>query len=183
MAFKNKEISNPVTGQSIKFLQTSKDTGGVLLEMETVYRANSVKPVEHYHPFQDEDFLMMEGEVTVMINGEQQTLRRGDRLRIPRNVHHSMWNSSGFRAVVNWQVVPAFETEYLLETTFGLALDGKTDSHGRPNLLQVALIMNSFKKVFRLSRPPYFVQRMVFGIAGAIAFVLGYRATYRHLID
>src|SRR5690349_21932381 len=127
MAFKNKEISNPVTGQSIRFLQTSKDTEGVLLEMESVYSAKSQEPVEHYHPFQDEDFLVTEGEITVRINGDQRILKPGDRLHIPRNVGHSMWNSSASKAVVNWQVIPALETEYLLETTFGLARDGKTD--------------------------------------------------------
>src|SRR5690242_17365617 len=127
MAFKNKEISNPVTGQSIRFIQTSKDTGGVLLEMESVYAANSQEPVEHYHPFQDEDFLVIQGEVTVRINDERRILKQGDWLHIPRNVHHSMWNSSGSKAVVSWRVIPAYETEYLLETTFGLARNGKTD--------------------------------------------------------
>ena len=40
MAFKNKQISNPKTGQDIKFLQTAKDTNGKLLEMEATYNSH-----------------------------------------------------------------------------------------------------------------------------------------------
>ena len=56
MAFKNKVIRNPQTKQDIKFLQTSSDTDGKLLEMESTYHAFSKEPAPHYHPFQAEDF-------------------------------------------------------------------------------------------------------------------------------
>lgn len=52
MAFKGKVISNPVTGQQIKFIQTAKDTNCQLLEMESVYAAASKEPPPHYHPYQ-----------------------------------------------------------------------------------------------------------------------------------
>lgn len=52
MAFKGKVIANPVTGQQIKFVQTAKDTGGKLLEMESVYAPASKEPPPHYHPCQ-----------------------------------------------------------------------------------------------------------------------------------
>jgi len=37
MAFKNKIILNPKTRNEIKFLQTSKDSDGKILEMESTY--------------------------------------------------------------------------------------------------------------------------------------------------
>ena len=183
MAFKNKEISNPKTGQSIRFIQTSKDTGGVLLEMESCYNKNSVEPVAHYHPFQEEDFHVVEGELTVRIHGEQKILKRGERLRIEKNVVHSMWNSSSFKAVVKWKVVPAMNTEFLLETTMGLAREGKTDDSGKPGIFQAAVMMNAFTNVFRLASPPFVVQRIVFTLLSPISFLLGYRSTYRHYLD
>ena len=53
MAYKGKFISNPVTGQSIRFLQTREDTAGDLLEMEASFQPNSVEPIPHYHPKQE----------------------------------------------------------------------------------------------------------------------------------
>ncbi|GAB4492518.1 MAG: hypothetical protein OHK0019_14590 [Saprospiraceae bacterium] len=41
MAYKGKTIFNSRTKIGTKFLQTSKDTGGQLLEMETTYPARS----------------------------------------------------------------------------------------------------------------------------------------------
>lgn len=41
MAFKNKQIKNPKTGQEIKFLLTAEDTDGKLLEMEALYNPHT----------------------------------------------------------------------------------------------------------------------------------------------
>jgi hypothetical protein len=70
MAYKNKTICNPVTGQNITFLQTAQDTGGALLEMESVYNSTSKEPVPHYHPAQEEDFTVLEGSLSVKLNGQ-----------------------------------------------------------------------------------------------------------------
>jgi quercetin dioxygenase-like cupin family protein len=69
MAYKNKTICNPVTGQNITFLQTATDTGGALLEMESVYNSTSKEPAPHYHPAQEEDFTVLEGSLSVKLNG------------------------------------------------------------------------------------------------------------------
>jgi hypothetical protein len=107
------------------------------------------------------------------MNGELKILKRGERIHISRNVVHSMWNSSGSKSVVNWRVVPALNTEYLLETTMGLANEGKTDNTGKPNLLQIALLMNTFSHVFRPAKPSYFVQRVVFSLMTPFAYLFG----------
>ena len=60
MAFRNKTVVNNKTGQSIRFIQTSKDTNGALLEMETKYDARSKMPASHYHPAQQEFFTVKE---------------------------------------------------------------------------------------------------------------------------
>ena len=183
MAFRNKEITNPVTGQMIKFLQTTKDTNGALLEMISTYRSFSQEPPIHYHPYQAEDFRVTEGELTVRINGEKKILQAGDSLHVAPNVAHTMWNGSRKKAVVHWKVYPARDTEYLLETTIGLACDGKTNETGMPGFLQIALLMSRFSDVFRLKKPPYIIQKIIFTMARPIGYLLGYRSTYRHHID
>jgi quercetin dioxygenase-like cupin family protein len=183
MAYRNKIIRNPVTGQSIRFLQTSCDTEGQLLEMESTFAPHSVEPLLHYHPKQHEVFTVLEGSLHVRINGRVSLLMPGERLAIPANTHHAMWNASGVKAVVNWKVEPALSTEYFLETGMGLAVQGKVNKKGLPCLLQTALLAEKYKNVFRLAKTPYVVQRAVFKMLSPVAKWKGYKAVYGELID
>lgn len=183
MAIKNKVISNPVTKQQIRFLRTAKDTGGALLEMETRYGGRSLEPPPHYHPYQEETFTVLEGEITVRMDGQLKVLGRGDTLHVPRNMVHSMWNNRDGAAVVNWQVRPALNTEHFLETAMGLASDGKVNQKGMPSVLQVALMARAYSDVFRLSRPSLFLQRALFLPLIPLAYLFGYRPSYRRYID
>lgn len=183
MAIPGKVIHNSLTRQSIRFIKTSQDTDGQLLEMESVYLAQSREPAPHYHPKQEEDFLVLEGELTVVLDGQLMLLKAGDRLHIPAGVHHAMWNSSNTNTIINWQVRPALKTEYFLETVYGLAADGKTNRKGMPVLWQVAATGRYFDNEFRLSKPGFGVQKLVFGLMAPIAYVFGYRGLYKRYID
>jgi len=90
MAFRNKTIRNTETGQEIKFIQTGKDNGGELLEMESTFDPDSKEPPPHYHPYHEEDFTVLSGQLTVRMNSRLVVLNAGDQLHIPRNTVHSM---------------------------------------------------------------------------------------------
>ena len=179
MAYKGKVIRNIKTGQEIKFLQTSTDTDGNLLEMESVYNSTSIEPPPHYHPRQEELFTVLEGEINVRLNGVVKVLKAGDAFHISANAVHSMWNATSNRTVVNWKVFPALSTEYFLETVMGLTADKKTDSSGRPSLLQVALLANKYAPVYRLPKPSFAVQKIAFALLAPFAYLKGYRADYK----
>lgn len=183
MAYQGKKIRNTITGQDILFLQTTTDSNGELLEMESTYQPHSKEPKPHYHPFQEELFHVVSGEINVRIDGLVKSLKAGEELFIPKKKVHSMWNASEFETVVNWKVRPAMITEYLLETATGLANDGKTNEVGIPSLFQSVLMINKFHRVFRIANPPFWVQRGVFFILSPLAKLLGYRATYHQYID
>jgi len=183
MAYKNKIVRNPVTGQAIRFIQTSDDTDGELLEMESSFAPGSIEPVPHFHPKQHEIFTVLEGNILVRMNGRIVLLKTGEQLEIPANTVHSMWNAAATKAVVNWKVQPALSTEYFLETGMGLAAEGKVNAKGLPPLLQTALLVRFYSKVFRLANPPYFVQKMVFGMLSPVAKLVGYKAVYKEYID
>ena len=181
MAFKYKMITNPIVGQHIKFLQTASDTEGKLLEMEASYRPYSKEPPLHYHPYQEEDFIIVKGQMTVRLDGKILLLKENDTLHIPSNTIHSMWNNSSSTTMINWKIRPALTTEFFLETATGLASDGK----GRRlrSLLQRSLLANKYSRVFRLSKPPFLIQKVLFVILTPIAWLFGYRATYKKYFD
>lgn len=183
MAYRGKIIRNEVTGQSIRFVTTSKDSKGELLEMVTSFTPHSTPPASHYHPEQHEEFSVLEGELTVKLDGRTIVLRKGEFIDIPKNSNHSMWNASDKKTIVSWKVMPALNTEYFLETATGLANDGKVNTIGRPGLLQVALLASRHRGEFRLSKPSFIVQRILFLLLSPVALLAGKRASYPEYIN
>jgi quercetin dioxygenase-like cupin family protein len=183
MAYPSKVVTNPITGQSIKFIQTSRDTQGLLLEMESTYQPHSTEPIPHFHPQQEEHFKVLSGSVTVRLNGELKVLNTGDSLNIPANQIHSMWNPSAEKAVVKWQVQPALDTENFLEMGFGLAQAGKVKADGMPNLFQSVVLITRFKNVYRLAKPGPTIQKIAFFLLAPMARLMGYRAIYQEYLD
>ena len=171
-------FENPVSGQQLIFRKTAGDTGGELLEVESVYtKPSPSRPPVHYHPRQEERFEVLSGELHTQIGDEERTLKEGEVLVIPPRIPHGMWSEeAGTR--VNWQTRPALKTEAFFETLWGLARDGKTNDKGVPNLLQAAVIAREYEQEYRLVSPPQAVQRVLFGSLGVVGRSLGYRGRY-----
>lgn len=170
-----KIIHNTRTGHEYILLRTAAETNGELLEMEVTYPAHSHEPPAHFHPHQTEHFQLLSGELTLRMGGQLWVLKTGDRFSIPPNTAHSMWNSGGQRAVLHWVITPALQSERFFETIAGLANDGKTNGKGVPGLLQIALTMRYFFEEYRLVKPPFWVQKLVFAMLAPLALLMGYK--------
>lgn len=162
MAYKGKRISNPVNRQTIEFVTTAKDSNGEMLEMISTWQPHSPRPVEHYHPHQEELFTVLEGELTVKVSGRQYTLTKGETIKMSASTVHAMWNDSATPAVANWKVFPAGRTEHLLETGMEMAAEGKINSNRLSGIVRGLLLARKYRSEFRLHRPPYFVQTILF---------------------
>ena len=66
----------------------------------------------------------------------------------------------------------------MLETFWGLGSEGKTNRKGVPNLLQLAVIMTEYDDVMRLAKPPWIVQKLLFGVLAPVGRLFGYREWY-----
>jgi len=183
MAIQNKVIHNPVTGQTIRFTKTSRDTHGALLEMESRFDPFSKEPPAHYHPFQTELFIVQEGRIHIRINGTVKHLVKGEKLAIAPNTIHSMWNPYTKEAKVGWRIQPAMKTEYLLETGMGLAVSGRVGKKGSPNFLQTILLLQHYRDVYRLAKPSYSLQRILTIILSPLARLAGFKPVYAEYID
>ena len=165
-------------GHQLIFRQTADETGGALLEVEALYPPHSQAPTEHYHPSQEERFEILEGEIRASIDGHVTTYKAGDVFTIPVGTRHWMHNASDAPARVLWQTRPALQTETFFETTWGLARDGQTRPNGSPRLLQAVVVGQAYAQEFRLSRPPYFLQQLLFWVLAPVGRLAGYRARY-----
>ena len=80
--------------------------------------------------------------------------------------------------MVRMEMRPAARFEAMIRNAFGLAQDGKVNKAGMPNVLQLAVFAREFSDVMEFTRPPRFVQRMLFGLLAPIARMLGYQGSY-----
>jgi quercetin dioxygenase-like cupin family protein len=146
-------FENPVSGQHLIFRKTAADTGGELLEVESIYtKPSPYRPPLHYHPRQEERFEVLSGELHTLIDGKERTLTEGEVLVIPPRIPHGMWSEeAGTR--VNWQTRPALKTEAFFELVWGLARAAKENPADSPSADEVAAMMREYEGEFRLGRP------------------------------
>lgn len=169
---------NPVTGERVVVRVGTEDSGGALLVAELFVRPGGAVAGEHVHPSIDEWFTVLEGKVGFRLDGLESVAPVGERLHVPPGTAHDWWNAGDGEARVIVEVSPAARFEEAVLNTFGLARDGKTNSKGMPNLLQVALFAREFEDVLYFTRPPRPVQRVLFAVLAPVARLLGYRGSY-----
>jgi mannose-6-phosphate isomerase-like protein (cupin superfamily) len=168
-----KAIFNPVTGLKLDIVRSAGSTGGELLEMVATYPPGSGRPPVHFHPRQEERFLILEGAMKASIEGQTRVLATGDELTLPAGTLHTMWNPGPGRAVVRWQTRPALQTQRFFETIFSLAERGRLGPTGRPKLLDLAVIVPRHWQEMRVTKPSPFAQRLLFTFLGPFARLLG----------
>jgi len=120
---------------------------------------------EHLHPALVERFTVLEGESAVIEAG----------------TWHDWWNAGERDARARVEVTPGERFAHMIETVFGLARLGHTNSKGMPSPLQLALVAQEFSDVIVFRSPPRLVQLAMFGVLAPVARWRGYRATYPQL--
>lgn len=171
-------IENPVTGERILFRQTSRETGGEAVVIETYVRPNGFVAAAHVHPSQEERFQVLRGSVGFKVGGKKTVAGPGQRLTVPAGTPHKFWNAGDETAHFVCEIRPALQFESLIETMFALAADGKTNRKGMPNPLQLAVIAQAHFDTVRLPFPPAFLQRLALALAAPLGKALGYRPVY-----
>jgi quercetin dioxygenase-like cupin family protein len=130
-------IVNSVTGETITWLETSKDTGGKYLKFILKVDAKCSVIIEHIHPNQDERFDIKQGELKLQVRDKVYFLKPGDTMTVPKGTPHQWWNNSAFNPVImDLTFTPAQNTELFFEQFFGLCNDGKNNPDGSFKFLQ-----------------------------------------------
>jgi mannose-6-phosphate isomerase-like protein (cupin superfamily) len=171
-------IHNPVTGERIVFRQTSRETNGEAVVIETFVQRNGFVAAAHVHPSQEERFEILRGTVGFRVGRKKLDAGPGQRLAVPAGTPHKFWPAGDEEAHGVCEVRPALQFEALLETMFALAADGKTNRKGMPNPLRLAVIANAHFDTVRLPFPPAIVQRIGLALGAPVGRVLGYDAVY-----
>jgi quercetin dioxygenase-like cupin family protein len=170
-------LENPVTGEVLVFQQTSQETDGEAVVVETIVRPHGFVAAAHVHPHQTERFEVLEGLLGLRVGTKELLAAPSDVAVVAPGTPHRFWNAGEREARFLCEVRPALAFESLIETMFTLAAEGKTNRKGIPNLLRLAVIAQAHFDTVRLPFPPAIVQRAGLGVGAPLGRLLGYRET------
>jgi quercetin dioxygenase-like cupin family protein len=172
---------NPATGERVTFVELPwhNPEGRAVAEVTALAGARVVG--EHRHPIIAERFTVLQGDLTVRLDGVTSVLREGQSSEVRPGQWHDWWNATDRESLLRVEVAPSERFLHMIETIFGLARLGHTNDRGMPDPLQLALFGREFSDVVQFRSPPPVVQKSMFAVLGALAEAMGYRATYPQL--
>lgn len=172
-------FENRVTGEYAVVLRGDEDPGEGPGLGHLIVKPGGAVAGEHVHPNFQERFQVVSGQLGARVDGVERTLGAGEEVTVPAGVPHDWWNAGEGEASVIVEISP-LSARFLemLGTLFGLANAGRTNAKGMPNPLQLALIGQEFADVIVFTKPPRPVQKVAFGVLGALGRMRGYRGSY-----
>jgi quercetin dioxygenase-like cupin family protein len=173
-------FENPATRETGRIITGAADTDGRYMQSETRLRPGGAVSVSHRHPGCTERFEVLDGKLTVQLNGETRTLTPGEQVTIEPGAAHHYANTSHDDVVFRFDVWPAARFETMVVTLFALGMEGRTDAKGRPSLLQMAVILAEYDDVMEIVGPPRWLQRLAIPLLARLGRARGLRARYPH---
>ena len=164
-------IHNPVTGESITFLRTDRDTSGQRVALAFSVTPGGAPPAPHVHPRQSETFALHAGRCRVIVDGRERELGPGDVLTVPRGASHTWAALDQTRMTVTLE--PALRADEFFEELFALANAGKVNSKGLPTPLHFAVLLDDYRDLVYLAVVPARVQKAMMALLAPIGRALG----------
>jgi quercetin dioxygenase-like cupin family protein len=178
MAYAGQILNNPVSGERIEFIATSRDTDGERLEFELELAPDGHVPGAHVHPEQEERFHVLEGTMKFRLGMRTIVAGPGDTVVVPKGRVHRFCNGGDAPARARVEVLPAFDMEQLFETTVELANEGHVTRKGMPKPLHLALFVRRFEREVRAPFPPAWTVRVLMAPLAALARRRGHAERY-----
>ena len=162
------------------FRQTILKRENGLVWTELVLEPYAPGPPEHIHTSLPENFVVTEGTLSLLVNGEKRILRPGESLLVNPGTPHKPFNETNSRVVVR----PPLTPEYALTEQFSVFLTqayGFFDESASNNQPPKALLqMSRFSPKYELwlASPPVPLQKAFYFVIGPTARLFGYRTHY-----
>ncbi|HEV3169795.1 MAG TPA: cupin domain-containing protein, partial [Actinocrinis sp.] len=114
----SRTVSNPGTGETITFLETSQETGGAhVVALITLAPGGAVTP--HSHRI-TETFECVEGAFTVHLKGREMAFAPGESVVADPHEIHGFRNDTDAAATLKVTATPAGDLDRVLRTLCGL---------------------------------------------------------------
>lgn len=172
MAIAGQIITNKVTREKLRYLQTSEETNGRLTKFELWVSPKGFMPVRHLHPSQSETVEVISGIFKIECDGAIKYLKPGEKFTIEKSKPHQWWNESELETVqAIFTIEPANKFEVMQEQIFGIC-----NAKGKLSFLQIMVMAKEYDMV--IAGPPIFIQTIMRAVLSPIGRLLGYKKYY-----
>jgi quercetin dioxygenase-like cupin family protein len=166
------------------FTQTVVKREKGLFWVELELKPHAPGPPEHVHTSFAEKFVVAEGTLSVLFNGQKRILHAGEALLVPPGIPHKPFNETDARVLVKAPLDP----EYAMPECFSVFLTqaygffDESPSNNRPTtaLLQMSLFGPKYDAW--LSGIPVPAQKVLYFMIRPTARLLGYRTYYEKYV-
>jgi quercetin dioxygenase-like cupin family protein len=162
------------------FRQTILKRENGLVWSELVLEPYAPGPPEHIHTTLSENFIVTEGTLSLLVNGEKKILQPGESLLVTPGTAHKPFNETSSRVVIK----PPLTPEYALPEQFAVFLTqaygyfDESESNSQPPKALLQMSRFSPKYELWLAGPPVPLQKFSYFLIGPTARLLGYRSYY-----
>jgi quercetin dioxygenase-like cupin family protein len=167
----NRVIENPIIKDRITVLKSTEDTNGEYFLGKLEVAPGGGNPL-HYHTTFTEKFTVMDGQLSVSLNGEEKNLKVGESAFVPKLAHHRFYNTTDKYAAALIELRPARNFEKAMRMLYGLARDGKTNAKSLPKSIWHFALVCQYMESYTPGLPLP-IQRSLFGTLASIAKLLG----------
>ncbi len=135
-------ITNPVLKDEVTFLETSWESKGRHSLVEVLLAPGGGNPL-HYHRDFAEEFVCLEGELSIQLNKQIIRLMPGESAVAPVQCLHRFFNQSAQFCRFECRITPGFPGfEEFLQIVYGLAHDGRVSGQAMPkNPLELGYVI------------------------------------------
>jgi quercetin dioxygenase-like cupin family protein len=175
-AASHKGESYEFMGERLTFLNTGQETNGEVLEIDVSFKptpkTNPLKLEDvHIHPYQEERFKVISGNVRFRIGEREQILTAGQSISGPPNIPHT-WNSAdGEEIHMLAELRPALHTDAAAASFMNAG-----STQGKMSLLQAAVIMSEFNGLAYPTMTRQMLMQTLVKVLAPIGRLIGYKA-------
>ena len=162
------------------FRQTILKRENGLVWTELVLEPHALGPPEHIHTSLPENFFVVEGTLSLLVNGEKKLLRPGESLLVNPGTPHKPFNETDSRVVVKPPLTPeyALPEQFTVFLTQAYGFFDESESNRQPPKALLQMSRFSPKYELWLASPPVPLQKTLYFVIGPTARLLGYRTYY-----
>jgi quercetin dioxygenase-like cupin family protein len=162
------------------FHQTILKRENGLVWLELVLEPYAPGPPEHIHTSLPENFIVAEGTLSLLVNGEKKLLRPGESLLVNPGTPHKPFNETDSRVVIKPPLTPeyALSEQFTVFLTQAYGFFDESESNSQPPKALLQMSRFSPKYELWLARPPVPLQKAFFFVISPTARLLGYRTHY-----
>jgi len=127
----DRTIRNSMDRYSVTFLKTSRETNGTYEEVKVVLEPGGGNEW-HYHTAFVEKFHVIQGELTIGMEGKAVPLKTGQDTVAAKGLMHKFYNTSSAPVSFLVRIEPARSFEKTLRCAYGLMSTGQSSADGIP---------------------------------------------------